>query len=168
MIVFSMLRGRTQDSHPYNSTDTQVTLKSLILLAIVTVLLLQIFYSFQNAIQTRAFRCNRSLRLEATMDPRYLKFVTCFIGWPYTSSAGCGLQLTVMYSVLLTLIIRPNCFPATAVLVSCICAFGMDDSSKAMSLTNSRSFKVLAGCLLDQLGWVTIPESDFSVVIFVH
>jgi hypothetical protein len=66
-----MLPDRTQDSHPYRSTVTQVVLKSLILVAMETDVLLQIFSS--QAVHARAFRLVRSLMLEAIIDPRYLK-----------------------------------------------------------------------------------------------
>ena len=53
------------------------------------------------------------------MDPRYLKFDTWLIVSSYTSIAGCGLQLEVIYSVFEELMISPRSFAAAAVLVSC-------------------------------------------------
>ena len=79
------------------------------------------------------------------MLPRYLKLGALLIGWPYTSSGGCGLQLKVMCSVLGTLMMRPSFFPTVAVLISCTCALGIEDSSNAMSSAKSKSFKILAG-----------------------
>ena len=78
-----------------------------------------------------------SLMLEAIIDPRYLKLDTWFIGCSYTSSVGRGLQLMDIYSVFGTLITRPGYSAEMAVLVSCLCAFGIDDSSKAMSSAKS-------------------------------
>ena len=89
--------------------------------------------------------------LEAIIDPRYLKLDTLFIGCSmcsYTLSGGRGLQLMDIYSVFGTLMTRPM-----AVLVSCLWAFGIDDSSKAMSSAKSRSFKVWLGVsLIDEAG----------------
>ena len=68
-----------------------------------------------------------------------------------------------MYSVLETLIIRPSSFAAFAVLVSWACAWGKEDSNRAVSSAKSKSFNTLAGYRPERRGCVTTPESRSAV-----
>ena len=128
-----------QDSHLYRSTITQVVLKSLILVSMEIVVFLQISSSFQKDRPCKCFSPGyvTDAMLEAIKDPRYLKLDTWLIGCSYTPNGGRGKQFDGHI-----LSFRDTddkaCSFETAVLVSCLCVFRIDDSSTP---SKTRSFR---------------------------
>ena len=82
LILFSISWDITHDSQPYSSIVTQVVLNNLTFVAMGMCRLSQSCSSFQNAHQASDFCLLRSLELDATMEPRYLKSDTWLIEPP--------------------------------------------------------------------------------------
>ena len=121
------------------STVTQVVLNSLNELLHTC----QIFSNFQNAVHAGAFCLVRSLSWIQDIRVRYMAYLLSIYLQRWRTPAE-DLKLLSYILSFGTLMMRPRCSAAAAVLVCFTCALGVDDSSNAMSSAKFRSFKKLA------------------------